>query len=740
MPAHSSRAALPGANSDQVPPRTLRSGTTMGPPASIQRASRRGASRRAGDAWSSLIPGSRTPGNGTTAQASSSTSSTSPTRRRIPQDRDASGRTARASQRAAREQALATQAAADLDARLSRASGLASAGSLPATSAPQDRDSGSSSAGPAPSDPPEVFVIVITGAPCAGKSEALPKLQQWIEQRGLRCLTVPEVATRVLQSVGGYDPAWAGTPQHVEFQRLLLSAQIQAEDTVLGFARMRGGRSVVLCDSGALSGAAYSSEAEWAAVLSQSGWSAEELSRRYSYVLRLQSLAEVGDGSRYETQSNPARFHSAAQARAVAPRLAEAYSLCRSMEIRVCDSIEEKVRHMAAAVAALLDVPGPHQDPPAPQDPAESLQARIRALEAQLRSSRDSESARRNNYATLSAALQQGHSLQPRGPDEPMDLSVDTFEDRVDTLDDEPFDTKAAQQQRMEALLADLRRDWRERQAIGVGGITPDLQAGATGRAYAALGIGLAGATPSLRTPFHHMGWLGRPFPARAPSNDRSLERHPAELRYFLPKGRLKAANQQRYIQLSEGAGGQVSFTTNDSPGTTEVSVQGGCRFAFLLGMLRLSWMLSVVDRRHPQFLPLAKLTAAQDYVLRLAILELEYEFDAVEQFDTQLQFLRLQGEWDFDAEIPAQLVAELGNRRPSPQQQCSVCGGSGHNSSSCKLVVGGSGTKRKAPRNPTSQRDRPCFEFKKHGKCSKTNCPYRPCNGLPLKAAGNGQ
>eukprot|EP01052_Picozoa_sp_SAG31_P044258 SAG31_NODE_7650_length_1629_cov_8.367974_1_plen_470_part_00 len=213
-----------------------------------------------------------------------------------------------------------------------------------------------------PSAPSAPLKIVIIGAPCAGKSATLPKLQLWLQQRGVRCMIVREVATEVLQATGGYNPAWAGTQLHVEFQRRLLLAQLQAEDTVTGFAAMHGERTVILCDSGALSGAAYSSEAEWNEVLRQSGWTSEGLSARYDKALCLQSLAEHGDGSRYETTSNPARFHTATQARAVGPKLRAAYAACSPAFIRIGATIDDKVSAMATAVAPLLGLDSPTQE------------------------------------------------------------------------------------------------------------------------------------------------------------------------------------------------------------------------------------------------------------------------------------------------------------------------------------------------------------------------------------------
>ena len=71
--------------------------------------------------------------------------------------------------------------------------------------------------------------------------------------------------------------------------------------------------SVVLCDSGAPSGGAYCTDEQWQQVLNTIGVTMDELAGRYSLALRLGSVAELGDGSRYDFgpgSSNPARYHT----------------------------------------------------------------------------------------------------------------------------------------------------------------------------------------------------------------------------------------------------------------------------------------------------------------------------------------------------------------------------------------------------------------------------------------------
>ena len=180
--------------------------------------------------------------------------------------------------------------------------------------------------------------MVLTGAPCAGKTSALDYIEGLFKHQGFQVYRVDEVATQFLRGkpVDLSDP---GT--QVRFQASLLRAQLQAEDNACAAASFDPAPSIVLCDSGAPSGMAYCSDVQWQQVLNTIGVTSDELAGRYSLALRLGSLAELGDGSRYDFgpgSSNPARYHTGEQARLLAPRLAHAYALCRQLHVPAQES------------------------------------------------------------------------------------------------------------------------------------------------------------------------------------------------------------------------------------------------------------------------------------------------------------------------------------------------------------------------------------------------------------------
>ena len=91
--------------------------------------------------------------------------------------------------------------------------------------------------------------FVLTGGPCGGKTTALARLRQFLEERGFRVFIAPEAAT-VLWS-NGMSVGDLKTPEDgVAFQIKLMDMQMFLEDTFCELAERTGQRCVVLCDRG----------------------------------------------------------------------------------------------------------------------------------------------------------------------------------------------------------------------------------------------------------------------------------------------------------------------------------------------------------------------------------------------------------------------------------------------------------------------------------------------------------
>lgn len=164
--------------------------------------------------------------------------------------------------------------------------------------------------------------IVLTGGPGGGKSSALKRVHTHLEERGLTVYQVPEASTLLLS--GGVFVKGAPLDQMVSFQRGIVRVQLALEEAFDSFARLRGGRCVLLCDRGVVDGAAYLPRSSWEELLSAEELQEALLVQRYSAVLHLVTAAR-GAEANYGTHSNAVRYEDVAGAREVDERLQAAW-------------------------------------------------------------------------------------------------------------------------------------------------------------------------------------------------------------------------------------------------------------------------------------------------------------------------------------------------------------------------------------------------------------------------------
>ena len=111
---------------------------------------------------------------------------------------------------------------------------------------------------------PNVYRIVLTGGPCAGKTTALARLSGFLSERGFRVFTVPEMATMLFVNGASIaDLVKHGDPAVMAFQRAVIDSQLAVEDAFGRVAAATGSPSVLLCDRGVLDGAAYMRRDLW---------------------------------------------------------------------------------------------------------------------------------------------------------------------------------------------------------------------------------------------------------------------------------------------------------------------------------------------------------------------------------------------------------------------------------------------------------------------------------------------
>lgn len=195
--------------------------------------------------------------------------------------------------------------------------------------------------------------IVVTGGPCAGKTTLLAKLTTWCLEHGYEPLIVPEAATAYI--TGGIDPRSAA------FQELVMRFVMTLEETFeIAAAGLQ--KPVIIYDRGLFDQKAYTGQGEFDRLCAKLGVVPEEaLQGRYAGVIFLDSAAK-GAEAFYSNKSNPTRYESLEEARALNDRTHAAWMGVPhliTIENRKDQAFDEKMSHAVRAIARLLGEPEP---------------------------------------------------------------------------------------------------------------------------------------------------------------------------------------------------------------------------------------------------------------------------------------------------------------------------------------------------------------------------------------------
>ena len=135
----------------------------------------------------------------------------------------------------------------------------------------------------------EIYKIVITGGPCAGKTTAMSWIQNYFTKKGYGVLFVPETATELIS--GGVAPWTCGCNE--DYQLCQMQLQIRKEEIFTMAAKtMKNEKILMVCDRGLLDNKAYMTENEFQNVLSKMGKSEVLLRDEYDAVFHLVTAAK----------------------------------------------------------------------------------------------------------------------------------------------------------------------------------------------------------------------------------------------------------------------------------------------------------------------------------------------------------------------------------------------------------------------------------------------------------------
>ncbi len=202
----------------------------------------------------------------------------------------------------------------------------------------------------------DIPLIAVTGGPCGGKTSFLSQAHQLLQEYGLYAVTLSETATELINA--GLSPTMLGLE---EFQRQVLLYSLNREEQYKRAicSSPYAQKAVILCDRGVLDCAAYVHKDIFKRILSELGYSIDELCNRYQMVVHLSSAAD-GAEEFYTLANNTARSETPEQARALDARTQRAW-LNHPHHVIIDNSttFEMKMRRALRSLARTLHMPEP---------------------------------------------------------------------------------------------------------------------------------------------------------------------------------------------------------------------------------------------------------------------------------------------------------------------------------------------------------------------------------------------
>lgn len=176
----------------------------------------------------------------------------------------------------------------------------------------------------------DIYTIVLTGGPCAGKTTALAEITMHAKKFGAEVLCVPETATLTMMGGGNivvrdFPPALA-IRREVQIVEFIQTIENYFKELAEIKKHTHKGKILLLCDRGCMDARAYLPEELWQAILDQKNWNPITLShKRYDMVLHLVTCAD-GAEEFYTTDNNQARYETVDEAVDIDKKLQFAYN------------------------------------------------------------------------------------------------------------------------------------------------------------------------------------------------------------------------------------------------------------------------------------------------------------------------------------------------------------------------------------------------------------------------------
>lgn len=200
-----------------------------------------------------------------------------------------------------------------------------------------------------------IYHLVLTGGPCAGKTTAISKIEMELLQRGYAVLIVPETATELIAN--GIKPS-GNCLEIMDFQRVVLEKQLNKENLYRKVAGLlKAEKVVIIYDRGIMDNKSYITEKQFNILLKEYNLNEIEARERYDAVFHLVTAAE-GAEEFYTLSNNNARTETPEEARVLDKKTLGNW--IGHPHLRVIDNstdFEEKMNKLMSEVYATIGDP-----------------------------------------------------------------------------------------------------------------------------------------------------------------------------------------------------------------------------------------------------------------------------------------------------------------------------------------------------------------------------------------------
>lgn len=159
----------------------------------------------------------------------------------------------------------------------------------------------------------KVYLVCLTGGPCAGKTTALSDIVQSFPNHII--YTVPELATTVINA--GVSINHSGKPNSTarDLVSCFLKQMLETESYFIKVAKYETKDVIIVTDRGVMDPKAYETQENWEMILKKHNWTEDDISNeRYDLVCHLVTAAD-GAIDYYTLSNNTARRESPDEAR-----------------------------------------------------------------------------------------------------------------------------------------------------------------------------------------------------------------------------------------------------------------------------------------------------------------------------------------------------------------------------------------------------------------------------------------